>query len=700
MKRIGDLTLDYFWSCPIHSRPTQKLRNVGLKTSPRIEKHIGADRLGIWAYKNAHRLEQRDPNDTSGIWSISMWRAYRLYGNLPRSMHADADRFEMVSTEMWKAAKEFRLLLYRRIVDANSAMWHIRNGSPCTFDCEITTDWYDPPKGRIPIYSLEPKFVGSHSFAIFDFDSDEQVFIFPNSWGSEWGDEGWGYLPYQNWETSLISSWTAPIVSASIDIPKGRGIVLRCWKLGTTFGEGAHCVEIYDYDDDEYIAWSICELRGTHLDVDEFFVRPEHRGKGYARILATHIQDLAKRVGRPLRLVVSFADTETYSESGANAVAKLFGVTLQDATVRWAAKFGAEGLPATPKRSWKPERPASILEMLRPRGEPTYEEPKQYSVFFGTNRRPLDSSDLSKGFSNERGNQLFRGSCLVNIPKTHKFGIVGRKWLSSLFTSKDHKLRLLGIHPMNLEDLNLFASHLVDRFGRKHNLLYIHGYRNSFEDAALCAAQLGVDLKVEGATFFYSWPSTASIAGYSTDEATIEASVTYCFEFVLDLLTAFPDVPLNVIAHSMGNRLAISLFERLLHSEKLPGRLGHLIFAAADVDTDRFKQVVPSVSGLPLRMTSYVSRADGAVQLSELIHSYPRVGLAPPIAICEGVDTILVEGFNLLDFEAHGYFSSAEAVITDIFNLLRHNSSPDERPRTVRSIDNLSGESYWRLPIG
>ena len=39
-----------------------------------------------------------------------------------------------------------------------------------------------------------------------------------------------------------------------------------------------------------------------------------------------------------------------------------------------------------------------------------------------------------------------------------------------------------------------------------HALLYLHGYNTSFEEAAIRAAQIGFDLKVPGATAFFSWP--------------------------------------------------------------------------------------------------------------------------------------------------------------------------------------------------
>jgi esterase/lipase superfamily enzyme len=57
-----------------------------------------------------------------------------------------------------------------------------------------------------------------------------------------------------------------------------------------------------------------------------------------------------------------------------------------------------------------------------------------------------------------------------------------------------------------------------------HALVFLHGFNVTFEDAAIRAAQIGYDLKVPGATAFFSWPSRGSVAAYPADEASLEAS--------------------------------------------------------------------------------------------------------------------------------------------------------------------------------
>jgi hypothetical protein len=56
------------------------------------------------------------------------------------------------------------------------------------------------------------------------------------------------------------------------------------------------------------------------------------------------------------------------------------------------------------------------------------EMPCLYPVWFGTDRRPNDMNDLTKGFSAQRALDdlsVYFGVCNVAVPKSHKFGSVG-----------------------------------------------------------------------------------------------------------------------------------------------------------------------------------------------------------------------------------------------------------------------------------
>lgn len=57
----------------------------------------------------------------------------------------------------------------------------------------------------------------SHSVLLIGYDDVKKVFIFVNSWGANWGDGGFGYLPYDYITKGYVSN---PITL--IDLPNGR----------------------------------------------------------------------------------------------------------------------------------------------------------------------------------------------------------------------------------------------------------------------------------------------------------------------------------------------------------------------------------------------------------------------------------------------------------------------------------------------
>jgi C1A family cysteine protease len=50
--------------------------------------------------------------------------------------------------------------------------------------------------GLIPMPSKNESLLGGHAILIVGYDQEEQTFIFRNSWGRNWGDKGYGYIPF------------------------------------------------------------------------------------------------------------------------------------------------------------------------------------------------------------------------------------------------------------------------------------------------------------------------------------------------------------------------------------------------------------------------------------------------------------------------------------------------------------------------
>lgn len=324
-----------------------------------------------------------------------------------------------------------------------------------------------------------------------------------------------------------------------------------------------------------------------------------------------------------------------------------------------------------------------------------------YPLWFGTNRAPVDPGDPTRGFSSERDTELHYGICRVAVPRSHKIGSLGSSWWKRLVTRTDDRLRL------DRETLRLLAAEafwadvsraLAERdAGQRMGLIVIHGYNVSFEAAALRAAQIGFDLQVPGVTAFFSWPSRARLAGYTADEATIQASEKHIARFLLEFTRQSGADEVHVIAHSMGNRGLLRAMQRIVAEVGEVTRVpfGQIFLAAPDEDQEVFAELSAAYRKLARRTTLYVSARDRAVATSMLVHDAPRVGLTPPVAIVPGIDTVEVTNVDL-SLLGHGYFAEARDLLHDIHSLLVHDAPPVQR-MGLRQATTPDGRSYWMI---
>ncbi|HQZ67075.1 MAG TPA: hypothetical protein PLY87_18415, partial [Planctomycetaceae bacterium] len=433
------LRLPYFWEAQFGKAAFRVEKNLQLSLRCKPDADLSIfEHGGQLPWRLSHQLEGRDPDvSNDGIWGISQWRCQKRYGNIANSIVPFEQKIADIPAKIWDLARQARLFGYFRVPYSNGTIRLLQHEHEVRLGLEITTDWYDPPDGLIPALDERSAFIGSHAVPLMSYVHGR--FMFRNSWG-EWGHHGHGAFPLENWDKSIIDSWYMCSDSWFVLGKKDNGIVCRGWKWEPERDFGVHGREIYDAGADEYLAWAFCVVRDGYLDIDEFFVWPSERGKGYGRYLADMVLRLSFEMRRPIRQVVSFADTEPSEIEGAYAVARMLNVRLVESTVRWASMIGTANAADTPPRNWRPIRPASILEKLRPKAEPPLTDPQQYTVFFGTNRKPINHEKIDEGFTNVRGNELHLGHCLVEIPVTHSFGRTGRLFRSLFgFAESDAK---------------------------------------------------------------------------------------------------------------------------------------------------------------------------------------------------------------------------------------------------------------------
>jgi esterase/lipase superfamily enzyme len=347
-----------------------------------------------------------------------------------------------------------------------------------------------------------------------------------------------------------------------------------------------------------------------------------------------------------------------------------------------------------------PDLAAGAIESLD--GDPLADASAQpdadeFRVWFGTNRKPLAGAEPR--FGNTRNGEVSYGYCDVYVPESHKIGSLGSSFIRRLVTWTDDRLKLRRTCQVGADSYwaLLQAQLAATAPGSRHAVVFIHGYNVAFEDAALRAAQIGVDLGIEGAMAFFSWPSKGTFGGYQADQSTIEASEPAITRFLVDFARRSGADAVHVIAHSMGNRGVLRAVSRIVQDaqERSGVAFANFILAAPDVDAETFANLAAAYVDLGKRTTLYVSRTDLAVGLSQWLSQYPRVGYAPPVTVLEGIDTINVTNVDVT-LLGHGYVADARPVLNDMHSLIFEGAPPGQR-FGLRPVKTAAGQAYWEV---
>jgi esterase/lipase superfamily enzyme len=192
--------------------------------------------------------------------------------------------------------------------------------------------------------------------------------------------------------------------------------------------------------------------------------------------------------------------------------------------------------------------------------------------------------------------------------------------------------RLDDVEPMSSGEV----SDLLAQAGGLDVLIYVHGFKQTFETAALDAAHLSDGIKFRGRTMVFSWPSKAGLFDYAYDRDSAMWSRDD-FERVLHSIVGVPGASrIHIVAHSMGTMLALESLRQLhaQYGDSVANRIGAVVFAAPDIDMDIFSSAINHIGPLARKITVITATNDRALALSgRLAGGMTRVGAAEKAAI-------------------------------------------------------------------
>jgi esterase/lipase superfamily enzyme len=295
------------------------------------------------------------------------------------------------------------------------------------------------------------------------------------------------------------------------------------------------------------------------------------------------------------------------------------------------------------------------------------------SVFFATDRKPGPAAGGGEDpFGRERAEAMSYGIVKVSIPATHHAGqleaplsFVRVKFLEN---AKKHVLLLSS----DRLDPPAFFSRMkaaVSSAERPDALIFVHGFNNTFSDAARRTAQIAFDVGFQGVPVLFSWASRGSPTplGYSADSQTIQWSRGNLERFLEDVLVSTDAQRIYLIGHSMGTQAlttaCVALFQR---RPELRHRIKEVILAAPDIDAGIFRRdIAPAMVRIGAPVTIYASSQDRTMSLSKLAAAYARVGdVTDGLVLVPGIETIDATPIDT-GFLGHSTFAEARELLTD-----------------------------------
>lgn len=105
------------------------------------------------------------------------------------------------SNSCFKEAIRYKIAESRKVpVDLNSMRQCLAEGHPIVFGLKLTAQFFKPSAGggivTPDVDDPQSAEHGLHAMLIVGYNDRQEVFIVRNSWGTSWGDKGYGYVPY------------------------------------------------------------------------------------------------------------------------------------------------------------------------------------------------------------------------------------------------------------------------------------------------------------------------------------------------------------------------------------------------------------------------------------------------------------------------------------------------------------------------
>jgi hypothetical protein len=114
------------------------------------------------------------------------------------------------SKKAYLEAEKYRIKEYWSIPYEEMRGALVQTG-PFVCGVNVCDNWFTKEvtqTGIIPLPDGSPP-IGGHAICIVGYDDEAKLFKFKNSWGEDWGDKGYGYIPYEYMQNFCLNAWVS-----------------------------------------------------------------------------------------------------------------------------------------------------------------------------------------------------------------------------------------------------------------------------------------------------------------------------------------------------------------------------------------------------------------------------------------------------------------------------------------------------------
>ncbi len=251
------------------------------------------------------------------------------------------------------------------------------------------------------------------------------------------------------------------------------------------------------------------------------------------------------------------------------------------------------------------------------------------------------------------------------------------------------------VRPLDSDIFFDYVNHVVARSRQRDVLVFVHGFNVSYDEAVVRAAQVAADMPFNGAIIVYSWPSQGGVENYERDGEIVDDSIDPFVEFLTDLGQRLPaNADINLLVHSMGNRLVTRSLWHLPDEFTTPARFREIVLCAPDVGVDEFRRNMRRAVDMSDRVTLYKNCNDSALIASKWTNMEERAG--------ESFNPILIEGMDSIETTVvdtsvlgHSYYGSNTSILRDLFAIIKEHRPADDREWLDRKTMPFQDMPWW-----